>query len=387
MGDTFFYSSVGFPPTSLKNGLKSRSFSGDQADDWDGVAADEDVPLVSPPIAAPLLSSQRRSDPPKFPCRCWTLVMVIADDKISDEELVDELERMRTMENVWQWQWGKNVATPSTATTISTADPEMPLVDVSHDERVTLKPPLSCLSDPVLSAVWQTTRQALLICREFVRTERHYLLAIRSLSSGDTLTKPPALMLAYLPALIEASEDLLERLEVNPSVPGVANAFLLCGDKLDAALVAWCGVVGGFFVSADEGVVKRERAISSTTPRVDENAANTTIKRRVNSWGKRINSIKALGNSAPSTLSQESHKLPQNNREQCWPSVRDLAILPTQRIMRYTLLFKDLYSHAPTGSSSRDGIEKAMNAAISLARKCDRAQGNAAFLHKPTKNT
>ncbi|KAK0209014.1 hypothetical protein DFS33DRAFT_1380501 [Desarmillaria ectypa] len=386
MGNTFFYSSMGIATTSLKNGWKSTwSFSGARADDWDDAAEDRDTPVVSPPIAAPLLSPQYRRDPTKGHRRCWTLAMAITDDGISDEMLIDELERMRTVEKMWQWEWRRNVISPSTATTVSTADTRTPMVDGLHDEHATLKPSLPCLSDPALSAVWQNARRALLICREFVRTERHYLLAIRRLLSSDTLTPPPALMLTYLPALIEASEKLLQRLEANPSAQGVANAFLSCEDKLDVALVGWCGVVGGFFVGPDQGVAKRERASSATTRRVDADAANSIIKRRVNSWGKRINYIKAFGGSTPCNPSQESHKLP-SKRERGWASVRDLAILPTQRVMRYTLLFKDLYSHTPIGNSSRDGVEKAMSAAISLAQKCDRAQGNAAFLHKTTKN-
>ncbi|KAK0199131.1 hypothetical protein F5146DRAFT_920146 [Armillaria mellea] len=332
-----------------------------------------------------VVSPQYRRDSTKGHRRRWTLAMAIADDGISDEMLIDELERMRTVEKMWHWERRRNVMTPSTASSISTADSRTPLVNTTHDEHATLKSSLPCLSDPALSAVWQNARRALLICREFIRTERHYLSAIRSLSASDTLTTPPALMLTYLPALIEASEELLKRLEANPSAQGVATAFLSCEDKLDAALVGWCGVVGGFFVGTNEGVVKRERASSATTSRVDADAANGTIKRRVNSWGKRINSIKVLGGSTPSAPSQESHKLP-SKRERSRPSVRDLAILPTQRIMRYTLLFKDLYSHTPVGNSSRDGVEKAMSAAISLAQKCDRAQGNAAFLLKPTKN-
>ncbi|KAK0433971.1 hypothetical protein EV421DRAFT_1718076 [Armillaria borealis] len=377
---------MGIATTSLKSGWKSTwSFSGDRADDWEDAAEDRNTALVSSPIATPLLSPQYRRDPTKGHHRRWTLAMAIADDGISDEMLIDELERMRTVEKMWQWERRRSVMTPSTASTISTADSRTPLVDASHDEHATLKPSLPCLSDPTLSAVWQNARRALLICREFIRTERHYLLAIRNLSASDTLTTPPALMLTYLPALIEASEELLKRLESNPSAQGVANAFLSCEDKLDAALVGWCGVVGGFFVGGDEGVVKRERASSATTSRMDADAANGIIKRRVNSWGKRINSIKALGGSTPSAPSQESHKLP-SKRERSRPAVRDLAILPTQRIMRYTLLLKDLYSHTPIGNSSRDGVEKAMSAAISLAQKCDRAQGNAAFLHKPTKN-
>ncbi|KDQ31181.1 hypothetical protein PLEOSDRAFT_1070436 [Pleurotus ostreatus PC15] len=62
------------------------------------------------------------------------------------------------------------------------------------------------------------------------------------------------------------------------------------------------------------------------------------------------------------------------------PTVRDLAILPTQRVMRYVLLFRDLLAHIPTTSPSRAIVQKAVDAAVRVAEKCDRAQGNAAFL-------
>ncbi|KAF9502281.1 hypothetical protein BDN71DRAFT_24658 [Pleurotus eryngii] len=62
------------------------------------------------------------------------------------------------------------------------------------------------------------------------------------------------------------------------------------------------------------------------------------------------------------------------------PTVRDLAILPTQRVMRYVLLFRDLLAHIPATSPSRAIVQKAVDAAVRVAEKCDRAQGNAAFL-------
>ncbi|KAH6917018.1 hypothetical protein BKA70DRAFT_1215412 [Coprinopsis sp. MPI-PUGE-AT-0042] len=66
------------------------------------------------------------------------------------------------------------------------------------------------------------------------------------------------------------------------------------------------------------------------------------------------------------------------------PSIRDLAILPTQRIMRYVLLFKDLESSTPYSSSSRFAVERAAGIADRMAKKCDRAQNNAAFIVSPS---
>lgn len=63
------------------------------------------------------------------------------------------------------------------------------------------------------------------------------------------------------------------------------------------------------------------------------------------------------------------------------PSFRDLAILPTQRVTRYVLLFQDLLKHTPRSSPSYAVVQRAVDAAVRLAQKCDRAQGNSAFLH------
>lgn len=78
-------------------------------------------------------------------------------------------------------------------------------------------------------------------------------------------------------------------------------------------------------------------------------------------------------------------------------TVRDLAIQPTQRVMRYAMLYRgeyfhsylqthstdasaDLLAHTPHTSPSRALVESALEAAQRIAQKCDRAQNNAAFL-------
>ncbi|KAF8974269.1 hypothetical protein BDZ97DRAFT_1772741 [Flammula alnicola] len=61
-------------------------------------------------------------------------------------------------------------------------------------------------------------------------------------------------------------------------------------------------------------------------------------------------------------------------------TVRELAILPTQRVMRYVLLYRDLLAHTPSSSNSRVFVERAVEAACRIADKCDCAQGNAAFI-------
>lgn len=61
-------------------------------------------------------------------------------------------------------------------------------------------------------------------------------------------------------------------------------------------------------------------------------------------------------------------------------TVRDLAIQPTQRVMRYVMLYRDLLAHTPQSSPSRPLVECALEAAQRIAQKCDLAQDHAAFL-------
>ncbi|OBZ79829.1 hypothetical protein A0H81_01511 [Grifola frondosa] len=64
-------------------------------------------------------------------------------------------------------------------------------------------------------------------------------------------------------------------------------------------------------------------------------------------------------------------------------TVRDLAIQPIQRVMRYVLQYRDLLDHTPTTSPSRGLVERAHDSALRIAQKCDRAQTHAAFLRRP----
>ncbi|KAJ3772409.1 hypothetical protein FB446DRAFT_736602 [Lentinula raphanica] len=68
-----------------------------------------------------------------------------------------------------------------------------------------------------------------------------------------------------------------------------------------------------------------------------------------------------------------------DNRGRRIHSVRELGILPVQRVTRYALLFRDLLKYTPATSPSRPVLEQASEAAARIAAKCDRAQGNAEF--------
>lgn len=362
-------------------------------------------------------------------------------------------------------------------------------------------------------AGWKSARRALLCCRELVRTERNYQSRLRQLLAGETDTPPPAIVLTYVPALLKASEALLARLEDDPSAWGVSVAFVGVEEDIEAAFVAWCGIVGEIFKDESELVNERPgrkaarspKATSSLSPGdnsglgkrsrsgvsishlaqpqvesiyrkrtvsglAEESAANTvngsgmglftaalgtglafniapapssippqqspdefghqatpsrsgahirSLSSGVQASGsgtlslskafKRMSVFSSASSlpstpttpaSAPVTMSSNSGKKAKTKEKEKRPTVRELAIQPTQRIMRYVLQYRgeylglyqsfycanfslsDLLQNTPTESPSRGLVERALESALKIAAKCDRAQGNSAFLRR-----
>ena len=66
---------------------------------------------------------------------------------------------------------------------------------------------------------------------------------------AKTLTPPSTLLTSYLPALILASNTLLEHCSQDPTVYGISTAFLKSSAQLEHALVAYCGIIGDIFVT------------------------------------------------------------------------------------------------------------------------------------------
>ncbi|PSS02365.1 hypothetical protein PHLCEN_2v4058 [Hermanssonia centrifuga] len=325
-------------------------------------------------------------------------------------------------------------------------------------------------------AGWKSARRALLCCRELVRTERNYQTRLRQLIVGDTTCPPSPFILTYVPALLGASEALLARLEDDPSAWGVSAAFVGVEEELEAAFVAWCGVIGEIFVGEEFGdgeenaertgrkavkswrtgeegswslskrsrsgvslsnshghggveSVYRKRAASyaeespantanglgmftaalgtglaygisphPSSHQADEFGMNTSsratphirtsssgplsLSRTFSVWKRMSTSLSSstsLLQSSPSspTVSNFSPFLKEKK-----PSVRELAIQPTQRVMRYVLQYRDLLDNTPVESPSRGLVERALESAMRIAEKCDRAQDNSAFLRR-----
>jgi hypothetical protein len=136
-------------------------------------------------------------------------------------------------------------------------------------------------------ADWQIARRAPLSCRDIVRAAKTYRAVLLQVLDGEvsvfparappssltartqTSTPKPPLMQTYLHALLDASDRLLARLRDGPSALGVARAFVALAPELEAAFVAWFGVVGQWFTleapASTPGTFRTRHAAPSPT--------------------------------------------------------------------------------------------------------------------------
>jgi hypothetical protein len=351
------------------------------------------------------------------PRRDAGLALAIADDKVSDEVLVERLERLRIAQGT------PGVLGATCIWDTSGQEDDHLSRHLSSGDNVELGRATSNVAETVSypsSSSWLVARRALLVVRELVRTERHYVSSLKQLlepptSAPPTRTKPhraftlptrksttnlslsalrrqtepvpsipntrcPPLMASYARNLVEVGESLLDGFERDMTVTGISSTFINVMSSYlsspvatsagtgEAAFVAWCGVVGTWFVGNEEEAV-RKRSLKLTKRKSVYEKGNASD----------AHSLGATTFSSLSSPVSPSSSSPTAQRE---PRVRDLAILPTQRVMRYVLLLRDLLAHTPTTSPSREIVSKAVDTAVALADKCDRAQNNSAFLRR-----
>jgi hypothetical protein len=219
--------------------------------------------------------------------------------------------------------------------------------------------------------------RALLTTLELISTEYSYLSSLRMLLiPGATLTPPPPLMVSYMKDLVRASEDFLwevddcvkkmeevggaDGYESDDTAEGdgeisvgvVARAFLRAEEKIGMAMVRWCGVVGHFFVGSAD-VRKGPGRRLSKRQTVDDHimAQSPATPTKANVWSLRLSSptgcsITGAGPPRHAQCASRNVKADGLNNKinrsdfRTKMGVRDYAILPTQRVMRYVLLFK-----------------------------------------------
>jgi hypothetical protein len=253
-----------------------------------------------------------------------------------------------------------------------------------REQALTASPSSFGGSSPLSStSSWLAAQRALLTCRELLLTERRYLKLMRTLLDGHTVTPPPPLMFHYVAELVRASEGVLADMEKQPSVAGIAEAFVRHQEELEAAYVRWCGVVGGWFSTPPDGAgvddggdlgggsvdghgaVKRRPTAGNVELHGDSSPPVNPLKRTVSTWRKSMPSIPSLGLGSGSesgggaVSSQHGHLYMRGaskrdegvvlttmspmtvaGKPERKHTARDLAILPTQRVMRYVLLYR-----------------------------------------------
>ncbi|XP_006454291.1 hypothetical protein AGABI2DRAFT_175897 [Agaricus bisporus var. bisporus H97] len=297
----------------------------------------------------------------------WTLADAIADHGVTNEELVELLEKLRLC-FLCSAERSFHSLDPDAQTLVSGSstkgDPSLLMTD-DHFSILAVDE----------SKAWSSARRIFLVCREFILTERNYHLSLQFLVKGESQPAPSSLMLSRLPALIDISGHFLKLMEMNPSVLGICITFLDLYKLLEKIYMQWCEVVGEFFITDKVKVsgplVKRSNGTPATFNILNEPKRSITLVKRVGTWGKKKYSRCSLDNIASMVIGNVKGKARNKT------PIHDLAILPTQRITRYVLLFKDLMINSPL--SIRPTTERAAEAAMMLAQKADNAQGHVAF--------
>jgi hypothetical protein len=314
------------------------------------------------------------------PRRRWTFAMAMTDKEVTDEALIEVLAGIRLRrdlsgrEDSSDTVWDADLilfGSKEEAQLDHDTHPSHASADHSHTSSPTsipLRPQRhnsTSIAGSRPSQHWQTAQRVLFTCRELVRTERHYLALLQILLSSNTETTPPPLMLKHAEELTRVSESYLGQMERNPSAWGVAAAFLGAEEAIQDALVRWCGSVGmwfkdgGYETGLESKLSLRGRKLSqaiklgggSTDEMHEYDEATSGPLRKVNSWRRSMSSISDLGstistvrrkerNAAPPTSIFNGHERQRRPSHTRKPPVRDLAILPTQRIMRYVLLYQ-----------------------------------------------
>ncbi|KAK0199560.1 hypothetical protein DFS33DRAFT_229053 [Desarmillaria ectypa] len=271
----------------------------------------------------------------------------------------------------------------------------------------------------------RSSLMALFTTRDLLRTERRYLNHLYEMlcssphSCGEEEGVPwpshpsPLLMHTRLIALIDVSQALLGAMESDPSVAGIAGAFVAMEEEMGDALSGWCSVVGGWF---DDGIEVRSQRRLSKGPRGTEkdlpslpnsttennkpkrsstmlslasrelwrNSTSSYFSSRslsVSMTPKRSSTLPASVSLLPSPRRSVSSRMKGTWRKSlptlpAWTSknaqtLRDRGILPVQRVTRYALFYRDLLKHTEGSSPSRGVVEEAVTVAERIAKRCD----------------
>ncbi|WFD35767.1 hypothetical protein MCUN1_002629 [Malassezia cuniculi] len=238
---------------------------------------------------------------------------------------------------------------------------------------------------------WKKEVKALFLIRELVQTERSYAQHLESLliivlkwtgtstsskrmqtnvlmpSQGHASTPlrvstsiaPQHLVTlrAMLPQLISVSRALVYRIEEAPSSVGVGQAFLAIRDKFEEVHLSWSSTVGETLAALrlTEGTKSKSRGRLGLVPVFDRPPVPPTAN--------------AQTGASPSAPAPQERRDKKSNPKALSPV--DVAIMPTQRLARYTLLLRDLLAYTTPETESYATLSSALHNVQELGRRCD----------------
>jgi hypothetical protein len=146
------------------------------------------------------------------------------------------------------------------------------------------------------------------------------------------------ILLEHLPRLVEISRIFAARLEEDPSAWGVSVAFLAVEEQLEAALVDWSGVVGQVISAMRVGGESQAASDDGHTSSAGSGSNTSWIRRRSATAGGASQPFQLNLTMTPviGSKDKKTARIAKSKRL----TEQDLAIMPTQRVLRYVLMYR-----------------------------------------------
>ncbi|CAE6416476.1 unnamed protein product [Rhizoctonia solani] len=236
--------------------------------------------------------------------------------------------------------------------------------------------------DSVAEREWIRARRGLMCVREIVRTEKSHMRHLIAFISSEDFVGMSPILVEHLPRLIETSRLFCARLEEDPSAKGVSEAFLEFEEMLDSTFVQWSSVVGEVISSTQQ---RTESQATSDDGHTSGSTGNGTSRRRSATGGSgRMPSFPLSLSMTPVNGGNNKNKKSARGTKPKKMTEQDVVIMPIQRAIRYELMYRALLLHTPLTSASRPLVERALQGATRIARRCDEAQNHADHILSPS---
>ncbi|CAE6406680.1 unnamed protein product [Rhizoctonia solani] len=236
--------------------------------------------------------------------------------------------------------------------------------------------------DSLAEREWARARRAMMCVREIVRTEKSYMRHLNGFLNSQDGAGVSLILAEHLPRLIEASRIFCARLEEDPSAKGVSNAFLAVEEVLDSTFVQWSAVVGEVISSTQQRTESQATSEDGHTSSAGTGSGSSWIRRRSATASSAIQP--SFLSMTPVNGGNTKNKKSARGTKPKKMTEQDVVIMPTQRAIRYVLMYRELLLHTPVTSASRPLVERALQGATRIARRCDEAQNHADHILSPS---